>query len=68
MLVSLALFFALLTPVVVVLLLLVAVGFALCGAAKQGDKQQDRYLADDLECKYALPACEGCLHTRDGAR
>lgn len=62
MLVSLALFFALLTPVVVVLLLLVALGFALCGAAKQGDEQQ----LDPLECKYAASACEGSSRARSG--
>jgi hypothetical protein len=39
---------------------------AACRWAAEADDRQDRYLADDLECKYAAPACERGSRVRSG--
>lgn len=63
MLVTVALVFAVLTPFVLVALFMVALGFT----AKWSDEREEHHASDKLECKYALPPCEG-RHTRDGVR
>jgi hypothetical protein len=59
--VTIALYFAYATPLVLLALFTVALGFA----AQRGDEQPQR---DWLEEKYAAPACEGRVHTRSGVR
>ena len=59
--VTVALYFAYATPVV--LIALFAVGLGIC--AQRDDEQPER---DCLEEKYALPACESRVHTRSCVR
>lgn len=60
----LAWFFVAMTPLVLVALFAVALGIC----AHQSDEQERKLVEDELECKYALPACESRVHTRSGVR